>query len=357
MSTGRRVDVPNAAMLQIHLTEERDPEIRLRLILLNLIVELPAQITLESICRCVQVPMSTAYVWIRAWRTRGYHGILHLQEPTGKPPGPAPALGDADLAELKSLLETRDHWETKAVRDLIVEHWGITLSLSQVWRILRHRLKMLYSKPYPHDLRRPADAEEQLEERLIDAFNTLMDRGIAESEIALGFLDEASPQLTANTARVWHFEKAVIHKNTAKLKANAIGFYAIVGHSVQGFLEHSTHDAIAEFLRDIRAAHPEFRAIIVVLDNFSSHRAASLQEVADGLDISLVYLPPYSPDLNPIEFIWKSIKRVVSLNNIPSLGDLKRCITRSWDELAIRQSFAKHWIEQFVPSIVTYRYS
>ena len=28
MSTGRRVDVPNAAMLQIHLSEERDPEIR-----------------------------------------------------------------------------------------------------------------------------------------------------------------------------------------------------------------------------------------------------------------------------------------------------------------------------------------
>ncbi len=162
---------------------------------------------------------------IRAWRTRGYHGIVHLQEPTGKPPGPPPALGDADLAELKSLLETRDHWETKAVRDLIVEHWGITLSLSQVWRILRHRLKMLYSKPYPHDLRRPADAEEQLEDRLIDAFNTLMDRGIAESEIALVFLDEASPQLTANTARVWHFEKAVIpHIGTSSHFLNAWNF-------------------------------------------------------------------------------------------------------------------------------------
>jgi transposase len=357
MSTGRRVDVPNAAMLRIHLSDERDPEIRLRLILLNLIVELPPQITLETICRGVQVPMSTASVWIRAWCTRRYHGIVHLREPTGKPPGPPPALGDADLAELKSLLETRDHWESKAVRDLIVEHWGITLSLPQVWRILRHRLKMPYSKHYPHALRRPADAEEQLEERLIDAYNTLMDRGLAESEIALGFLDEASPQLTANTARVWHAEKAIIHRNTAKLKANAIGFYAIVSHSVQGFLEHSTHDAVAEFLQDIRAAHPEYRAIVVVLDNFSSHRATSLKEVADGLDSSRVYLPPYSPDLNPIEFIWQSIKRVISLSSMPSLCELKRCITGSWDELAIRISFANNWTEQFVPSIVTYRRS
>ena len=165
---------------------------------------------------------------VRAWRTRGYYGIVRLQEPTGKPPGQPPALGDADRAVLKSLLEARDHWETTAVRDLIVEHRGITLSLSRVCRILRHRLKMQYPKPYPHDLRRPTDAEEQLEDRLIDAFNTLMDRGIAESDIALGFLDEASPQLTANTARVWHFEKAVIQKNTAKLKANAIGLYGLL---------------------------------------------------------------------------------------------------------------------------------
>lgn len=59
MSTGRRVDVPNAVMLQIHLREERDPEIRLRLI-----VELPPQITLETILRCLQVPMSTAALFI-----------------------------------------------------------------------------------------------------------------------------------------------------------------------------------------------------------------------------------------------------------------------------------------------------
>ncbi|OFV67252.1 MAG: DDE endonuclease [Candidatus Syntrophoarchaeum caldarius] len=45
----------------------------------------------------------------------------------------------------------------------------------------------------------------------------------------------------------------------------------------------------------------------------------------------LVYLPPYSPDLNPIEFIWKSIKRRFS-------------------RLAESLSFAKSWIEKFIPS-------
>jgi len=35
-------------------------------------------------------------------------------------------------------------------------------------------------------------------------------------------------------------------------------------------------------------------------------------EFAKNIDIELVFLPPYSPHLNPIEYIWKSIKRIVS---------------------------------------------
>jgi len=355
MNTGRRIEVPNAAMVRLHLAEERDPEVRLRLTLLNLILELPPTITLEEICRGMDVPMSTAYVWIRAWRTRGYGGILRPTETSERPPWHTPALSDTDLVELKCLLLERDHWDTKDVRDLIAEHWGVTLSLTQVWRILRHRLRMHYSKPYPYDIRRPDDAEEQLEARLIEAYNALMDKGLNEQDIALGFLDEASPQLTANTARVWHFGKAEIHKNTAKLKANACGFYALVGNSVNGFLEDSSQGAIVAFLNDIRAANPEYPAIVVVLDNFSSHRAATVKAAAETLGIVLVPLPPYSPDLNPIEFIWKSIKRVISVTFIHSLDELKQCISNKWNSSAIHHSFAKHWIEQFVPSIIAYK--
>jgi transposase len=37
-----------------------------------------------------------------------------------------------------------------------------------------------------------------------------------------------------------------------------------------------------------------------------------VREEARSLGIRLLYLPLYSPDLNPIEFIWKSIKRIAS---------------------------------------------
>jgi len=50
----------------------------------------------------------------------------------------------------------------------------------------------------------------------------------------------------------------------------------------------------------------------VILDNFRTHHAKKVREEAEKLNISLVYLPPYSPDLNPIENIWKSVKSAVS---------------------------------------------
>lgn len=43
--------------------------------------------------------------------------------------------------------------------------------------------------------------------------------------------------------------------------------------------------------------------IVIILDNFRSHHANRTREFAEANRIQLVFLPPYSPDLNPIEFI------------------------------------------------------
>ena len=61
--------------------------------------------------------------------------------------------------------------------------------------------------------------------------------------MAIGFLDEASPQTTANTVRVWSFGKPKIKKNTTKMKANTIGYFAILGNSKEGFLKNSKKKA------------------------------------------------------------------------------------------------------------------
>lgn len=47
---------------------------------------------------------------------------------------------------------------------------------------------------------------------------------------------------------------------------------------------------------------------IVVMDNLSAHKAKGVREAIESCGARLVYLPPYSPDLNPIEKCWSKIK-------------------------------------------------
>jgi len=48
---------------------------------------------------------------------------------------------------------------------------------------------------------------------------------------------------------------------------------------------------------------------VVVLDNLSSHKRARVRELIEATGAELVFLPPYSPDLNPIEMIFSKIKQ------------------------------------------------
>ena len=47
---------------------------------------------------------------------------------------------------------------------------------------------------------------------------------------------------------------------------------------------------------------------IVVMDNLSPHKAGGIQESIEAIGAEVWYLPPYSPDLNPIEQMWSKIK-------------------------------------------------
>ena len=124
-------------------------------------------------------------------------------------------------------------------------------------------------------------------------------------------MDEASPQTTANTVRVWSPEKPRSVKNTTRIKVNAVGFYAVNGSSAVEFPAGSKTADICKFLDTVRASNGD-RPVVIILDNFSVHRSAAMATYAESLGIRLVFLPPYSPHLNPIEFVWKTLKRSVS---------------------------------------------
>lgn len=177
---------------------------------------------------------------------------------------------------------------------------------------------------------------------------------ISFKDIAIGFLDETSPQTTSNTVKVWSFGKARIKKCTTKLRANTIGFYPIKGKRKIDFLKDSKIASIKSFLEQVQKENSGYKAIIMILDNFSTHRSKEIREYAKSLGIYLVYLPPYSPDLNPIEFTWKSLKRVLSTHFIKTVEELKKLIHDEWLLISKSITFASYWIEEFmIPIFIT----
>ena len=340
---GERLFVERQTELLEHLAEEKDMTIKFKLAFLKCFSPLGRD--LEAACQDFGIAVSTGYLWLRTWNDAGYAGISDTGQRTGRPPG----LDEWDLVFLTYLLHQQATWTTAEVRELIQREFGIEYSSDQVIRILRERVGMHFSKPFPRDYRRPPDAEDRLKASLHEVFMTLQEQGIGKDDIALGCLDEASPQNRANTVRVWSFEKSpVVEKNTTHFKSNTIGFYAIQGVSVQAFLADSKEDAIVDFLHQVKAANATAKAIVIVLDNYSSHRAAKVKERAQELGIYLVHLPPYSPDLNPIEYIWKSIKRILSRRLVSTVDEMKEKIVTGWKTLSGSLSFAKHWISEFL---------
>ena len=50
---------------------------------------------------------------------------------------------------------------------------------------------------------------------------------------------------------------------------------------------------------------------VVVMDNLSSHKQPRVRQLIESAGAQLLYLPPYSPDFNPIEPIWSKVKRLM----------------------------------------------
>ena len=53
------------------------------------------------------------------------------------------------------------------------------------------------------------------------------------------------------------------------------------------------------------------KSTVVVMDNASFHRKNSLNDIAQKYGIKIIFLPPYSPELNPIEHFWNWLKKKI----------------------------------------------
>ncbi len=101
------------------------------------------------------------------------------------------------------------------------------------------------------------------------------------------------------------------------------------GRAINGDTAYTTYsggttgDVFVDYLENILIPTLH-KGDIVIMDNLRSHHVKKVAEVLEKAEVKLLYLPPYSPDLNPIEKMWskiKSILRKLKARTIQALPD------------------------------------
>ena len=74
------------------------------------------------------------------------------------------------------------------------------------------------------------------------------------------------------------------------------------------------------------------RKSIVVLDNLSSHTCTMVKEVFRELKIHYIYLPPYSPDMNPIEYFFSKLKACMRIAQAREIEAIMECLKKVMED-------------------------
>lgn len=94
----------------------------------------------------------------------------------------------------------------------------------------------------------------------------------------------------------------------------------------------TTGDKFVDYLRNnlIPDLNPDD---IVIMDNLRSHKVKEVKEVFEEKGITFLYLPPYSPDLNPIEQMWSKIKAILRKIKPRTIDALLTAISTAFSQI------------------------
>jgi Transposase and inactivated derivatives len=83
---------------------------------------------------------------------------------------------------------------------------------------------------------------------------------------------------------------------------------------------------------------------VVIVDNVSFHKVVGVKEAIEATGAHLFYLPPYSPDLSPIELMWSKVKSVLKKISPRTKPQFKKAIREAFAEIAGKDlvSWFKH---------------
>lgn len=238
-------------------------------------------------------------------------------------------LSEEQTAELVAHLSMNILPTTQAIISLVREWWDIHYTVPGMNKWL-HRNGFSYKQPVgvPHKY----NAERQ------QAFRETYDKLKQEAgDVPILFIDGVHPTQGTKLAYGWmpKGQKTVVETTGSRTRLNIMGALNLndIGSTV--IREYDTINGlnICKFFIAIREVYPVKEKVKVILDGAGYHRSELVKEWAYVMNIDLHYLPPYSPNLNPIERLWKVMNEEVRNNRyFASAKDFRQEIHRFFSE-------------------------
>lgn len=258
--------------------------------------------TYEEISNCLLLHISSCVGYVKLYRDRGLKGLLEL-----KYEGYNGKLTEEQIEKLKEYLRKNLIGSAKEAVGWIENEFGVKYTPEGLVHLL-HRIGFVYKKTKQV----PAKASAEAQKDFIEKYNKLKEEMGPEDKIY--FIDAVHPQHNSMPAYAW-IEKGKdkeIPTNTGREKVNINGALDVQSKEVL-VQESETINAQStiKLFKQIEEENKEAKNIFVIADRAGYYRAKIVKEYIEGSIIKIVFLPPYSPNLNLIERVWKFFKKKV----------------------------------------------
>jgi transposase len=211
---------------------------------------------------------------------------------------------------LEQHLQEKTYTQVSEICAYVARMWQVAYTLSGMTKWLK-----AHAFRYKHPKGTPSKADPLKQEAFIETYLHLLDDTPAHEPIL--FIDAAHPTMATKISYGWI--KRGINKPIAttanRTRVNIMGAIELKTMSVTSTLVETVNaETTKEFFEKLKQVHPKGKKLHLILDQSGYHRSQAVKDAAIRLNIELHYLPPYSPNLNPIERLWKVMNEQVRHN-------------------------------------------
>lgn len=229
---------------------------------------------------------------------------------SNKSGGSSSHLTRQQTTQLVKHLEEKTYLYVKDISAYVKQRYGINYSVSGMTKWLKNN-GYRYKKPQAV----PGKVNQDSQEAFKKYYKSL--KASIQGDELIYFVDSVHPQYQTKLSYGWI--KRGVRKNIAttgkQKRLNYMGGLSLSGYKmVVQRSEKVDAQSIKRFMGKLRVKSKGYSRIHIIWDNAGYHRSKDVQGYAEELNIVIHYLPPYSPNLNPIERLWKIMHEQVSYN-------------------------------------------